>query len=428
MSNRAILKRSYYDIRVILDSPVNIGNGVSGDTDSDVMRNSKGECFIPGTSIAGAFRNYLGDEKKQKSALGYSDGQDGQMSQVYFSDLYFDKDSVKVSVRDRVQLTADKNVSNKFDLEVIEPGARGCIRLEALLRQDCEDPEKAIEDSILALADGDIRFGANKNRGFGRIKVESVRKSEFAKADRERWVRYLEGDAEAGGEAISFEEWSQGKTREKVRFNKVRIPLSLTGGISIRRYSAQPGKADFEHITSNGKPIIPGTSWNGAVRADAKRILGDLGLKQSEIDCFIDNWFGKVKEKRSADTDDSWQSKIVFSESVITGAKMLPMTRNNINRFTGGTKDGALYTELSCVGGETVLEYMIEDEEKLLPLRGMMQLIVRDICNGLVPVGGQTAVGRGIFAGEADQADEDEAGLKALYEEVRRLKNDAQKS
>ena len=422
MGNRKILKRSYYDIRIMLDSPINIGNGVSGDTDSDVMRNSGGECFVPGTSIAGAFRNYLGDRKNEKSAFGYSEGQEGQMSLVYFSDLYFDQNSVKVSVRDRVQLSADKNVNNKFDLEIIEPGAAGNIKLEALLRQGCEDPEELIEDIILALADGDIRLGANKNRGFGRIKVESVRKSEFSEADREGWLRYLEGDADAGGEAVPFEEWAQGKTRRKERFEKIRIPLTLTGGISIRRYSAQPGKADFEHITSNGKPIVPGTSWNGAVRADAKRILGDLGLKQSDIDTLIDNWFGKVKEKQSGDADSSWQSKIVFSESVITGAKMLPMTRNNINRFTGGTKDGALYTELSCVGGETVLEYMIEKDDKLLPLRGMMKLVVQDICNGIVPVGGQTAVGRGIFAGEAEKSENDEKDLKALYEEVRRLK------
>ena len=59
MSDNGIRKRAYYDIQVTLTSPLNIGNGISLNTDADVMQDGQGRYFIPGSSLAGAFRNYL---------------------------------------------------------------------------------------------------------------------------------------------------------------------------------------------------------------------------------------------------------------------------------------------------------------------------------------------------------------------------------
>ena len=423
MSNRRIQKRTYYQIRIALDSPISIGNGISADTDADVIRSSNGDCFIPGTSLAGAFRNYICADKKTKSIFGYSDGSEGSMSSVYISDLYFEPESVCLSIRDRVSLEEDKGVDNKFDLEIIETGASGLLSIETVQREGEADPDEEIDEMILAAHEGDIRFGAIKNRGFGRIKVLSVRRSVFTADNREEWIRYLAGDPVTGDEELAFEEWSRNKSRKKERFDMFQVPLHLTGGISIRRYSAQPGKADFEHITSNGRPVIPGTSWNGAIRADARQILIELGLSSADAQMLIENWFGKVKEGKKGAESSSCQSRIVFAESVITGAKVLPMTRNNINRFTGGTKEGALYTELSYADGDTVLEYMIEKKESLRPLRGLMKLVVRDICEGMLAIGGQVSVGRGIFRGDTGKWDPEDEDLKALFAEIRRIKD-----
>ncbi len=434
MSNK-IVSKTYYEIDIILSSPANIGNGVSNETDADVIRSSRGECFIPGTSLAGAFRNFIGAGKDKQCAFGYSDRENGEMSSIFISDLYFEDGTVKTSVRDRVDLTEDKGVNNKFDIEVIEPGAKGTIYIETVTREKTLsrniDPNKDIDDIILAIQEGDIRIGSVKNRGFGRTEVVSVRVSSFDRSTRDEWVSFMSGDMSAAGDKVLFSEWKLNKKSKKKRYVKFTVPLTLTGGISIRKYSAQPGRADFEHITSNGKPIIPGTSWNGAIRADARRILVDIG-KSAKLEEgkavsiayeLIDKWFGKVKGK---DGSGSWQSKIVFSESRIKGSKLLPMTRNNINRFTAGTKDSALYTELSCIGGTTALEYMImipeeADAGETQALEGLMMLVVRDICEGFVAIGGQVSVGRGIFKGDYTSPFRDisqEECMKALYQEV----------
>ena len=54
--------------------------------------------------------------------------------------------------------------------------------------------------------------------------------------------------------------------------------------------------------------------------------------------------------KKSKDKENR-KSCIRFSESRIEGGKWVTYTRNAIDRFTGGTVDGALYTEKTYYNG-----------------------------------------------------------------------------
>ena len=183
-------------------------------------------------------------------------------------------------------------------------------------------------------------------------------------------------------------------------FIRIVVPLKQKGGISIRRYSTRSGEADYEHIMCDGKPVIPGTSWNGAIRADAKRILLGAGVSRANADKIIRIWFGHIKDK---EVIDPAQSMLVISESLIQGDyKLLPITRNRIDRITGGTVDGALYSDVSCFEGETELEILVRRDEKeggkwYKSLVAMMLLVIKDLENGFLAVGGQTAIGRGVF-------------------------------
>lgn len=395
--NRKIRKRTYYEIVIKTASPLNVGNSDSYETDADVLRNSKGEVFVPGTSLAGAFRNYHGVGKTEGGIYGFSKDEDGRMSSLFISDLYFNEKDLEVSVRDQVSLTDDKGVENKFDGEILERNAVGTIFLELVEREgDPDDWERWVENLICAMEDGEIRFGAKKTRGYGRFQIESVNSASFTKDNRDEWIQFLEAGKKMPQSSRNFKQWKSTITPPDKKFIKVTVPLKLTGGISIRRYSTQPGKADYEQITSKGVPVIPGTSWNGAIRQDAYRILKELGVKTEFAEQYISRWFGNVKTK---DDIDARQSMIVIGESILSSATAVPMTRNKINRFTAGTKDGALYTELSYFGGTTKLEYMVpkslkEDYKKILAL---MELVIMDISKGYVAIGGQAAVGRGVF-------------------------------
>ena len=406
--NNSIISRIYYAINIELASPLNISNGQDYLTDSDVMRNGKGELFVPGTSLAGAFRNYLDGNLKngQDSIFGFSEKQESRMSSIYVSDLYFNEGTAKVSVRDRVQLE-DKQVQNKFDMEIIETGAKGTIYVNVVIRKESQQKEyfeKAIGDLLQAIQDGAVRIGKSKNRGMGRLRVLTVAESEYTKDNVDDYIQFKKENRNIPGE-MKYDEWHE-KYKEKIksekRYVKIKIPLEICGGISIRRYSTKPQTANFEHITCQGQPVIPGASWSGAIRSRISDILNELqSSEQANFDTghIIDTWFGSVDVKGEGAEKKSQQSIIAFNESVIEGAVRLPMTRNKINRFDGSTVNGALYSEIAYVGGKTTLEIMVKKdfERKYEALLGMLDYVIRDLQDGYVAVGGQTAIGRGIF-------------------------------
>lgn len=391
--------RKYYAAELSLASPMAVSSGEDYESDADLIRNRDGELFIPGTSLAGALRNYISRKEDCEKLFGYSEGEKGRMSAVSLSDLYFDQtEEVRTSLRDRVKLTDDRTVDNKFDQEIIETGAKGTLYLEYVVRKEQEglDGEALVASLFQGMQDGEIRFGSDKNRGYGRVRISRVYEKGFGPEDVDAWIGFQrEGRVLSKYEEHSYEEWKQTHPGTAAgRYVQIQVPLRQKGGISIRRYSTKPDQADYEHITCNGQPVIPGSSWNGAIRADAKNILIEAGVKRPEK--VIGAWFGNL------DGEDSCQSTIVVRESIIRECVFLPMTRNKINRFDASTVDGALYSEISCMNGKTELELMVRRDAagEYKAVLGLLLLVIRDIQKGYVAVGGQTAVGRGIFAAD----------------------------
>ena len=65
MENNKVIKRIQYAVKIKLVSPLCIASGYSEITDKDVQRNAEGEVFIPGSSLAGAMRQYLEEHMKE---------------------------------------------------------------------------------------------------------------------------------------------------------------------------------------------------------------------------------------------------------------------------------------------------------------------------------------------------------------------------
>ena len=161
---------------------------------------------------------------------------------------------------------------------------------------------------------------------------------------------------------------------------------------------------DYETLTvnepdGNVSAVVPGSSWNGAIRSRAGEILSDFGV--GNVTNILREWFGYVDEKERT----AKQSQVYIRESLIRGGTELEMVRNKIDRFSGGMAEGSLYRERSYFEGDLELELRVK---KTCPdwkaLCGLLLLIAKDIENGYLPVGGQTAVGRGIFeSGEEEK-------------------------
>lgn len=416
MSN-PIIKKYLLKINTILLSPLTISSGLDELTDNDIIRDYDGNPIVPGTSIAGAMRDYCGYLAGDKSYFGYEEGYSGRddsekitgrMSSYYISDMEF-SGNPDITTRDGVKLSDGKTALTgaKFDYEIIETGSRGSFYIEIVVRE-ADDEEHLLNDikhSLFGIKNGDIRFGMKKTRGLGKMDIESIYVIAVDKKNVSDWYEAYENIRME--QVDKKEEWL---IECESKFIKLEVPLRLTGGISIRRYQAKKNEPDFAHIESNSKPVLPGTSIAGAIRSRIKDILEELEIPN--ISSLMDKMFGYVDNKE-VDTSAAEKMKknaqisnVIVDEVQLDNSKSLIMVRNGISRFEGSAKQGALFKEKTYVGGETKLIISVrKKQENLFDYMwqiGLLLLAIKDIQNGYLPIGGSTSIGRGIFEGTSE--------------------------
>lgn len=390
-----IKSKIYYYVRMELLSPISIGNGDDLLTDHDCLRNSKGVPFIPGTSLAGVFSHYLGEE--MLALFTPKIGDEYKQSPYYISDanivLDDKKRNVSTSIRDGVKLKPDKIAEDgaKFDFEIVESSTKFDFRIEVIVRDhDNIDKMKKVVDVILhGLNSGEILLGYKSKRGYGKVKIEDVKIKEFTKNSLEEMLLFDKYQMD------KYDQYSIPDIDNENKYDYMQVHLRQVGGISIRKYSATAGEVDFEHVTSNGKPVIPGTSWNGLIRRQIAEYLDDDIISNCCVK--INDWFGEAKKR---DTTGR-ASNIIIEESIIQDAKRIQITRNKISRFSAGVSNRALFSEVSYFNGDTVLgikvKKSIEEDPDNSRIIGLLSLVIKDIDNGFIALGGQTAIGRGLF-------------------------------
>ena len=252
-------------------------------------------------------------------------------------------------------------------------------------------------------------------------------------------------------ERLAIEAWitafKTAKNKFKSIYEDITFTLKLEGGLSIRQDSARPEAPDFQHIQSRGVSVVPGMSWTGALRHRMKRILQELGVDSDKSENEMRLIFGTISSKQLP----GFASPTRISESRRNKAGLTPRlentvlsTRTKINRFTGGAQDKVLFTERMSIGGKYDLVIRLRKEftypkdaneeaekgteELLKSCKGLFYLALKDLYNGFLLIGGQTAIGRGHFsyAGNGantgfSAADEVEC-LNALAKRVQDLK------
>ena len=271
--------------------------------------------------------------------------------------------------------------------------------MELFIRE--QDREKELMSQLYQMLYGlhtqEVRLGCKKTRGYGELKITSVRIKEYTA---ENILEYK--DAYDIKEAIKQLPDCKEKCFEEAynlsHYVHIEVPLKMRGGISIRQYFAQKDEPDFAHITANTFPVIPGTSFAGAIRSRMRQMLCEIFFQksQNEIDSIMDYLFGYVKEKKAH------CSNIVIKESVINSAKSLTIARTAVSRFESSAKSKSYRKEKTYVDGTLTLKIDISKKIYTDWIVGLLLLVIKDIQNGYLPVGGQTAIGRGIFEADGD--------------------------
>lgn len=428
---RLVAARWTFTAILEMQSAFQIGSQESDYCDETFAVNSAGKLFLPGTTLAGALRSALSDRlagyrndepNEVKELFGFLRTAGDPQTEVPEREsplIVFDAVAINQTgntVRDSVRIDPLTGVASegfKYDRELSLPGVRFPIRIDLLV------PNKGVEARMLTnlitaldcLEAGDIRLGARKTRGLGECIVRDCRAFRYNLTSRQGWLDYANSDYETPLRSIckadTFRQAiheslktdlclqkqlhaSSGDKRERLR---IELALKVRGTLLIR--SSGDG-CDANHLTEDGKRVLSGTSLAGVLRAQAQRILKTLN--HTDPLQFLDRLFGPSPGNLHAGGVPR-ASRVYVSEAFLEGTRAFRQTRVKIDRFTGGTVEGALFTEEPVAGGDVMIELEVRaprDSEI-----GLLLLLTRDLSEGLVPIGSGANVGRGRLFGEA---------------------------
>lgn len=440
--------RKYYRIKFELTSPLSVGCGEKDITDRDIVLDGRGYPYIPGSALAGAYRklfsqetadHYFGldlTEERLKKCMDLGKNVLTESNVAVYDAVILNPDERVITTRDMVALDEFKvSIDDcKFDFQVLEPGVHFVTYLEQSM--NCSEEQYVLQEIVHAWQKEQIQLGAKTGRGYGHTRVLEVAECGFNLADQSERDTWLEFDMyeDAGWNICgtfsclsALIPGSKKYNKLEIIYKKLQISVKATdelcvlldlvqkSGISVRKYSTDVDKADYMQMTrKDGTPFIPGTSWAGAFRAQFEKLDVDFARKKKLTELF----FGKVK---SNDDMESHKTRVTFSESELHGGIWKTYTRNAIDRFTGGTVDGALYTEKSYFGGNTQLKITCDtsglDKKIIRHFVSVLAAAILDLDRGFMAVGGLTAVGHGIFRVEEVTVDGQKTDFKQLKPE-----------
>lgn len=210
------------------------------------------------------------------------------------------------------------------------------------------------------------------------------------------WTGQGTEDADA---MLGLSGWDGTEETRRVHFTALTLPEETGGG---RVTFVLTGRADSllirsgaplengerrgaytPNLTENGRPVLPGSSIKGAVRARAEQIAAALGLSKGRTEALFGRGAGAE--------DNGLPGQVFFEDGVITQPQKKQISRIRINRFTGGVIRGGLFTEepLRCD-----LELRISAPDAPADC-GLLLYALRDLGAGLYNLGSGGAIGRG---------------------------------
>lgn len=430
MSGLAKITKKYV-IRTTVETlaPIRIASGMDdGITDIIILKNKQGKAFIPGTSLAGVLRSAMKNiygEAAVERVFGHIDNNGGEQSMLNISDIVLDGGNL--IYRDGVAIDTYRGVGKtgaKYDFEALDRGAVGELCIEMTVRNQKKpldinylhndfalkgDFYAEMAAAIVDLLTGGISVGSLTTKGFGLMgsqKPAELYCFDFAAGAADQWLEYI--TASKLPKAI-YTGMAGKVDAGALNVLTIEAEFGVNSSLIIRDYDEaqeiKDAKDDGKNLVavqmkSGADLIIPGSSIKGALRSRAQKIIMQLsGGAVKEAESFVADVMG------FADNAKACKSRLSVKECYISSKKLVPhkQTRNRIDRFTGSTIDGELFTE----------EPVWQRDKSLAPLKlslsvnqcsdveaGLMLLLLKDLWLGMLPLGGGKGVGRGALVGK----------------------------
>lgn len=437
--NNKAMQMTKYKYRMIAritleaTSPLAVGSGEKDIiTDAPVARDVNDLPYIPGTSLMGIIRHSIKDLKESDSIIG---GQE-EGSKVLISDALLlgsnqkAMDGLKdieqdeyikafevLPIRQHVRITEKGTGADhgKFDEQVVYKGTRFIFEMELLSEtKDDENMQKLLD----VISSPTFRVGSGTRNGFGSMKVVSLKYASYdltLEKDLDAYLKKSSSLEEDWNEAIEMKA-SELQGADWIKYTLTLKPLNFflfSSGFGDEDADMTPVKENYVNW-STGKPeikeaksLIPATSVKGAISHRTAYHWNRLTKH------FVDNAEAIASDRNKACLDifgttldegdvKPSRGKAIFSDVFIenTDSKVLPHIR--VDKFTGGVMDGALFQEkVSTAENQELVEEIWVEKEALQDedVRKAFEKALQDICDGLLPLGGGTNRGNGIFIG-----------------------------
>ena len=427
MNEESVKGKIVLEGTLVLDAPLLIGAGGSGagnEIDTEVLKTKAGQPFIPGTSLAGALRDFMTAENAlgMRLLFGTEAAYERQHNAAWQSSIRIDDvklNNVEIVVRDGVSLdeiTGTAIEHHKFDYEAVGSGATGKFFAEITQRGIHERYEDAMKEAVDLLAHrlaAGFSLGAHTAKGFGEIHVGELKvyRYDFKNPDH---VRAWLGSEEKTEVLVEPEVYERQKGFYAKDDCVLEAKFALQSSLLVRDYERAmkvktAGCMDEETsvqalmLRENDHWLIPGASIKGALRHCAAEILRKLDIDGALLDRMMGPSLARIKAK----PDEKWKSRLLVSEAcledgVVTGLQ----TRVRIDRFTGGKIDTGLFTtapiwQREKEGAALFLRLVLHEpkEEERAWQIGLLLLLLKELSLGRLALGGEKGIGRGVLEG-----------------------------
>jgi len=277
------------------------GWGTSAAADLVVARDGLGRAVIPGTSLAGAMRAWLGSVRTASgdALFGPADlgrvfgdsehrGQGGEVCRISVGDAVAD-DDIAPAIRDGVGIDRAAGAAAAgilYQQEVMPPpGTPFGVKIFAVQTGgDSERVGEALDLLLAALTAGRVEIGAARTRGLGQVRLTGRHRTRVDLTDRGQVLAWLCGQAPPvpGPEPAGSAPLADGRLGIEVTWSAV-TPVMVRAS-TVNEPEPDPGRAvDIVPLRTtspaqdgSGPLLMPGSSVKGVLRSHAERIVRTL--------------------------------------------------------------------------------------------------------------------------------------------------------
>jgi len=429
------MKRYIAHITIEAVTPLKVGSSKSDFLqDAPIQRDWNNLPMILGTSIAGVLRKDYENSYSDSKVFGFQKEKEdnGEGSKIIFSNAllldekrevneglllekspflkYFDNLPIREHTKiDEKGVTGSSKDYSKFDEEVVYKGSQFKFAIEVL------EDEEVYENILNLLQNPTFRLGGGSTKGFGKFKILDVAEIRLKNiddlADYKNSLNYTKVE-------------NNRKDTKKTSTTHTIYTLNIEpenffifgSGFGDKESDQTPvyeKVIDYEKMGISDKQIlIPASSIKGTLShrtafyynrdsgATIENGKGRVGEKNEAIKAI----FGHKKEiDKESKKELGERGKVLFSDcykSFDEQKDTKVFDHVSIDRFTGGAIDGALFQERTVAKKDIYeIEILLEKSIEAKYIKAFEKAL-DDIRIGMLPLGGATTKGHGVFVGE----------------------------